>query len=116
MPQTDAIPPELELTVHEQDRWVVVQVRGELNFQTSQELSSALDSLSGNIERHPCIAVDTSRLQYFDSSAIRCLLVAFKNVQGQGGEFAVVDAGGLARRIERIGLRGILPVLPALPA
>ncbi len=63
------------------------------------------------------VAVDTSGLDFFDSAGIRCLVSACRKVRRADGVFVVVDAGPvMRRRVERMGLAGLLPVMPSLLA
>ncbi len=106
--------PPLSVTKHWPGRWLIVKVQGELTFQTCDELTEALDVLADGAEES-CIAVDASSLTFFDSSAVRCLVIAHRRVKSQGGEFVILDAGPLIQRFQRLGLLQVLPVTATLP-
>jgi anti-anti-sigma factor len=109
--------PLLEVSKHKQGRWLVVQVKGELTHQTCDELAAAFDvEVAAAGAGKPCIAVDTSSLTFFDSAAVRCMVQAHRRVQRQGGEFVVLGTGGVMRRIQRLGLVHVLPVMATHPA
>ncbi len=111
MPGTEAAAP-LAVAVEERGRWVVVRVRGELTFGTCGELTDALAGAAGP----GGVAVDVSGLDFFDSSGIRCLVLAARRARAEGAEFVVVDPGPVLRqRAEWMGLGEVLAVVPALP-
>ena|SRR5947207_10095726 len=112
---TDQVSPSLEVTQRTQGRWRVFGLQGELTYATCDELAQALGG-EGEGTGRPCVAVDASGLEFFDSSGIRCLLIAARRIQGKGGEFVVLDAGRLVRRIHWMHLTHMLPVTAALPA
>jgi anti-sigma B factor antagonist len=112
---TDGLTPSLRVTEGRQGRWLIVRVQGELTLETCGELTEVLSSAAEGAGR-PCIAVDTSGLEFFDSSGIRCLVTACRRVQSRGGEFVVLDTGRVRRRFELLGVLPMLPVMAALPA
>jgi anti-sigma B factor antagonist len=117
--RTDQASPALAITQRTQGRWRVYGLQGELTHATCDELAQALDGEGegeGEGTGRPCIAVDASGLEFFDSAGIRCLLIAARRIQGQGREFVVLDAGRLVRRIHWMNLTQMLPVMAALPA
>ena len=90
-------------------------MQGELTHATCDELAQALDvPVDGTGGQ--CIAVDAFDLEFFDTSGTRCLLFAARRVQDHGGEFVVLEAGRLKRRIHWMQLTEMLPVVAALPA
>ena len=105
--------PSLAITHRTQSRWRVFRSQGELTYATCNELAQALDIPAGGTGR-PCAAVDASGLEFFDSSGIRSLLIAAKRAQDQGGEFVVLDAGPMMRRIHWMYLIETPPVMATL--
>lgn len=90
-------------------------MQGELTYATCDELAQALGG-DGEGTGRPCIAVDASGLEFVDSAGIRCLVIAARRVQATGGEFVVLDAGRLVRRIYWMHLTHMLPARATLPA
>jgi anti-anti-sigma factor len=114
--ETDRPTSSLRVTEQRQGCWLIARVQGELTHDTYDELAQVIYP-SADDARVPCIAVDTSGLEFFDSSGIRCLVIASKRVRSRGGDFVVLDTGPtMRRRIEQLGLLPMLPVAAALPA
>ena len=90
-------------------------MQGELTYATCDELAHAV-GVDVDGTKRPYVAVDASDLEFFDSSGIRCLLLAARRVRDKGGEFMVLDAGRLMRRIYWMHLTDTLPVTATLPA
>ena len=113
--RSDQVSPVLAVTQRTYGRWRVFGLRGELTYATCDELTQVLDG-DGEGTGKPCVAVDASGLEFFDSAGIRCLLIAARRVQATGGEFVVLDASRLVRRIHWMHLTHVLQVVAALPA
>lgn len=62
----------------------VVEVRGEINLSTSQELKKSFEKLP--IKK---IVVDLEQVGYIDSSGLATLVEMLKKVRGQGGSLGL---------------------------
>jgi anti-anti-sigma factor len=85
----------------------VVHVRGELDIATAAHLCRAIQTAVAGAElRPPRIVVDLSELEFCDSTGLRALLGAVKEVSVLGGKavLAVTPDGPVDRLLELSGL------------
>jgi anti-sigma regulatory factor (Ser/Thr protein kinase)/ABC-type transporter Mla MlaB component len=108
-------PPPLTIGVREDHRWMTVLVEGHLDYLTGTDLIMVLGGLISDGKLS--IAVDLSRAALADSSGLRCLLRASRQVRARGGELIVIDDGtGHSPGSTRLrDLGQAVPVLPAPP-
>jgi anti-anti-sigma factor len=91
--------PTEQLTVavsHEAGRQVVA-VAGELDAHSAEVLQGPLMELTHAPGAR--VVVDVSDVSFLDSSGLRVLILAHKEVTGQGGEFCLRGASGAVDRI-----------------
>ncbi|MDA0166415.1 STAS domain-containing protein [Solirubrobacter ginsenosidimutans] len=91
----------------------IVRVRGELDISTVAQLARALNTAAtGAVRRPPRLVVDLTALDFCDSSGLRGLIGAVKEVHVLGGRvvLAVEPEGALDRLLELSGLREFLRV------
>jgi anti-sigma B factor antagonist len=83
----------------------VVTVRGEVDLETSGELSAALAGIDPGTEVH----VDLAAVEYLDSSGLRVLLTAKDDLARDGGILRVTAVSNIvARLIEITGVDDLL--------
>jgi anti-sigma B factor antagonist len=91
----------------------IVRVRGELDISTVAQLARVLrTAATGAARKPPRLVVDLMGLEFCDSSGLRALIGAVKEVQVLGGRvvLAVERDGALDRLLELSGLREFLRV------
>lgn len=107
--------PSLRLLVEHQVPWTIVRVSGELGWESHAMLDNCLSELVREAER-PCICIDLTALEFCDSSGIACMVRAWRMATRKGGSLIVVrPTGYLARKLRRLGLDDVLPVVSELP-
>ncbi len=97
----------------------IVRVTGELDISTVAQLCRAIDTAaSGASLKPPRLVVDLMGLEFCDSSGLRALIGAAKEVRVLGGRvvLAVDPDGALARLLDLSGLREFLRVSDSLEA
>ena len=77
------------------DGVAVVVVCGEVDAETAQGLSEALD----DIDDSAYVAVDLSAVEFMDSSGLYVLLVKGAAMREQGGSLAIRSASAPVRRL-----------------
>jgi anti-sigma B factor antagonist len=91
----------------------IVRVRGELDISTVAQFARVLHTVAtGAARKPPRLVVDLVELDFCDSSGLRALIGAVKEVQVLGGRvvLAVERDGALDRLLELSGLREFLRV------
>lgn len=103
--------PPLRLLVERQVPWTIVRASGELGWESHAMLDDCLYELVRKAER-PCICIDLTALEFCDSSGIACMVRAWRTATHKGGSLVVVRPSGyLARKLRRMGLDDVLPVV-----
>jgi anti-sigma B factor antagonist len=89
----------------------VIRVRGELDLSTAPRLCGTVERVAGNRR----VMIDLSGLEFCDSTGLRALVGATREIEINGGKAAlVVPPGGLlARLLELSGLGEFLRVAPS---
>jgi anti-anti-sigma factor len=101
--------PQLELGRTEHGGVQVVELAGELDVNSVDELESALSAASAG--ERPRVCLDMSRLAFIDSTGLAAVIRAHLAIVEAGGAFAVVAASGAVRRtLETTGLMEMLSV------
>jgi anti-sigma B factor antagonist len=107
--------PSLRLLVEQQAPWTIVRVSGELGWESHAMLDDCLSELVLEAER-PCVCIDLTALEFCDSSGIACMVRAWRTATRKGGLLIVVRPSGyLARKLRRMGLDDVLPVVSEPP-
>jgi anti-anti-sigma factor len=97
------LPPPLSIEVQQAAAVTVVKVRGELDLATSAELFDCLRSQSGTV------VVDFSALDFCDSSGMRALVRARKELRAYGGDLTVSSPSPNVRRaLKALGLEFLI--------
>ena len=105
-----------QVSVHTRGPWVVVAVSGEVDYATGPELSQQLEPVIDRDER-PRLAVDLSGVEFFDSSGLRCLVMAYNSVRRKAGQLLLLHPPAkIVSRVQIAGLSGLLPAVDELPA
>lgn len=102
--------PQLELAHSERDGVRIVELAGELDVDSVDELEAALTAASAEAGARICL--DLSRLAFIDSTGLAAVIRAHLAVVEAGGAFAVVASPGVVRRtLETTGLMELLSVV-----
>ena len=101
------------LAVHESDVDGVrlLEVFGELDLATAPTLCAALDA--ARIDRVKRLVVDLTGVAFCDSTGVRALIGASREIRVGGGRLAVVclPGGAVARLFDMVGAREAIRVL-----
>ncbi|MDA0184760.1 STAS domain-containing protein [Solirubrobacter phytolaccae] len=86
----------------------VIRVRGELDLSTAPKLCRTVERVAGNRR----VMIDLSELEFCDSTGLRALVRATREIEINGGRAALVvpEDGVLARILELSGLGEFLRV------
>ncbi len=90
----------------------VIEVRGELDLSTAPGLCATVQTVAGRRR----VLIDLSELGFCDSTGLRALVSAVREVEINGGRaaLAVPPDGTLARILELTGLGEFLHVAPSV--
>ncbi|WP_413811070.1 STAS domain-containing protein [Streptomyces sp. OE57] len=104
----------LKISFHRQNAWPVIQVDGELDLATRDQLRHHLDKLIA--ARNPArIIVDFSRLSFCDASGLSTLAAADREARRRHGGLRLVCPEGKVRRLLRLTqLARFIPVFDSL--
>jgi anti-sigma B factor antagonist len=96
----------------------VVRVSGELDISTVAQLCRAIATAAAGGARPPRLVVDLIGLEFCDSTGLRALIGAVKEVHVLGGKavLAVAPEGTLDRLLDLSGLREFLRVSDSVDA
>jgi anti-anti-sigma factor len=102
--------PQLELAHAEHDGVQIVELVGELDVDSVDEVEAALAAASADGSARVCL--DMSRLAFIDSTGLAAVIRAHIATVEGGGAFAVVAGPGAVRRtLETTGLMEMLSVV-----
>lgn len=99
---------DLQLRTHEMDGATVVEVGGEVELHSANQLRDELARAASAAE-HPCVVVDLSRVTFIDSTGLGVVVGAFKRVRERGKLSIVCPQRSVRRVFEITGLLHILP-------
>jgi anti-sigma B factor antagonist len=90
----------------------VVRVRGELDLSTAPELCGTVERTADN----RCLLIDLSELTFCDSTGLRALVGAVREIEINGGRAALVapPGGAMDRVLQLSGLGEFLHVAPSV--
>ena len=96
----------------------VVRVSGDLDISTVAQLARAIHVAATGAVKPPRLIVDLMALTFCDSTGLRALIGAAKEVDVLGGRavLAVAPDGMLDRLLDLSGLREFLRVTPSVEA
>jgi anti-sigma B factor antagonist len=95
----------------------VVRVGGDLDLATAPELSDALRGAFPPSDPVPeRIVIDLEALHFCDSSGLRALMEAVREIEGRGAETLLIvkPDGPLDRLLVLLGLRDVLNIADSL--
>ncbi|HEY3833308.1 MAG TPA: STAS domain-containing protein [Acidimicrobiia bacterium] len=92
----------LEIELTRRSSAPVLQVKGEIDIATADQLRDALLEV---LSAEPTVAVDMSGVVFIDASGLRVLLEAAASLNGSG-PLTLIDAPLVARLLTLIGLEG----------
>jgi anti-anti-sigma factor len=106
MPSPESL---LTLDVRIDDRAVVIALRGELDPHTAPELRAAMDAAV--TDETEVLVFDLGGLVFLDSSGLRVIIAAHRELTGRGGRFVLRAPSDTTRRILDItGLTDLIEV------
>lgn len=92
----------------------VVRLRGECDIASAPALQEALQPLRGPDVTD--VVVDTSDLDFLDSTGLGVLIGALKRLRETGGELRIAGASGAVLRVlEVTGLDKVIPLTDVVP-
>ena len=102
--------PQLELAHAERDGVQIVELAGELDVDSVDELEAALGAASAGAHARVCL--DMSRLAFIDSTGLAAVIRAhIAVVEGRGAFCVVAGPGAVRRTLETTGLMEMLSVV-----
>ncbi|KOU27416.1 anti-anti-sigma factor [Streptomyces sp. WM6373] len=101
----------LDLTVRDTPKGPVVEVIGELDYDTSTALRDLVQTLP--LERGQRLVLELARMEFCDSSGISALIAALNHAQSAGADFALAAVPANTRRV--LGVVGLDQVFPLHP-
>jgi anti-sigma B factor antagonist len=111
MAPTHLAPAPFEVDQRTEDGVAVVSARGELDLDTAPTLCLAIERAA------PPIVVDLTAVDFCDSTGMRALMEAAREVEARAGTVAIVVAPGgpVETTLVRAGVREFLDVAGSLP-
>jgi anti-anti-sigma factor len=107
--------PQLTVLVERRAPWAVVRLSGALDYQSHPDLADHLNFLLNEMDP-PQICMDLNGLDFFDSSGLACVVMAWRVAGERGGSLVLQrPAGEVARLLSMFGLATIVPVVDELP-
>ncbi|MFD3720020.1 STAS domain-containing protein [Streptomyces sp. NPDC058674] len=101
----------LDLTVRDTPNGPLVEVIGELDYDTSPALRDLLQTLP--LERGQCLVLDLACMEFCDSSGISALIAARNHAQSASADIALAAVPANTRRVLRVvGLDQVFPLHP----
>lgn len=86
----------LNVTTTRRDGWSIVAAEGEIDISSAPTLDDALGAASTAGE---AVAVDLRAVTFMDSSGLRSLLTARRDLDADGRAFVIVTGPGAVRRV-----------------
>lgn len=92
------------------DTWLALNVTGEIDLATVDQLTSELDAVfEGDASN---VVVDLTGTSFMDSTGLKSLVMAQRRYQEAGRSFAIqVDGGPVSRLIDLSGLQSSITVI-----
>ena len=103
---------DLRLRTHDTGEATVVEVGGEVELYSAQQLRDALIRVC-EVER-PCIVVDLTRVSFIDSTGLGVLVGALKRASERGTLALVCPQQRVRRVLEITGLTEVFPMYDVL--
>ncbi|MDY0810868.1 STAS domain-containing protein [Kitasatospora purpeofusca] len=106
---------DLRLSSRRESGWFIVQVEGELDIATRDQLRRRLKRALVRRGRHARLVVDLSRLGFCDASGLAALLDAHATALEHQGQLRLAIPEGRVLRVFRLtDLDRVLPVYPTV--
>ncbi|MDH5716516.1 MAG: STAS domain-containing protein [Spirochaetia bacterium] len=100
----------MEIKVHENKNYIVIQIFGSLDIYTSLELKSSFDNL--DIVKDNSVVLDMSNVNYIDSSGIGTLIKITNTIKGSDARLYITGAKPLIEKVFKVaGLSGYFNML-----
>ncbi len=100
----------MEHTVFEDGEWVVLQLKGALNFECTDQLKNIFDDLLGN--NYTAVRLDLREVPVSNSSGIGCILMFYKNLKKKGGKLEINGISkNLAEMFRLIKIDQVIPIV-----
>jgi anti-sigma B factor antagonist len=96
-PMSSSSPEELDLKVEDTDAGHIIYVRGELDLASAPQLSEALTAPSRDSARP--VLLDLSEVTFIDSSALRALVLAGRELAGAGRTLQIGPRSEMVTRV-----------------
>lgn len=94
----------LSIRSHElEDGWVSIEVEGEVDLATVDELQAAIDDVFNGDSKN--LVVDLTGTSFMDSTGLKTLVMSNRRFDGEGRSFAIAVSGGPVSRL--IDLSGV---------
>jgi anti-sigma B factor antagonist len=95
---------------HLQDNWTSINVGGEIDLATIDELSSAIKKVQDVVGSN--LLVDLTGTDFMDSTGLKTLVVASREFDAAGRLFAIaIKPGPIARLIELSGVESTMRIV-----
>ncbi|GAB3495053.1 STAS domain-containing protein [Nocardiopsis coralliicola] len=89
----------------------IVQIAGEIDIATADAMRDRI--LAAARFRRGCVVVDLSRVDFFDASAVRGLLAAYRAVTAGGRHLVLAEPSAAARRtLDALRIGEFLDIYP----
>ncbi len=100
----------MEHTLFEDGDWVVLQLKGALNFESTDQLKKVFDDLL--LKTHSAIRLDLREVPVANSSGIGCILMFYKNLKKKGGKLEIRGISkNLAEMFRLVKIDQVIPII-----
>ena len=97
-----------EQTSRAEDGFEIVALRGDLDFNSAEDLRALLLDL---IAQRRDVLVELTAVPYIDSSGVACLIESFQTAKGNDTKFALIGVAGTVERVLRVArLDKVFPI------
>lgn len=86
----------LDVDVYDRNDWTVIAVLGEVDLATAPRLESLFGE---HVKDGARIVVDLQGVSFMDSTGLRVLIAAHRQLDERAGQFAVVPGSGAVARL-----------------
>ena len=91
---------QLKVTTSEEQGWTVIRAEGEIDIASAPLLDDAVDEAVGSGSHH--VAVDLQPIVFMDSTGLRSLISAHRQLEKNGGRLVVIPGSGPVRRLLQV--------------
>jgi anti-sigma B factor antagonist len=107
--------PSFAISLERVDPVIVVAIRGDLDASTTGEMTSALEAVIQDHDRH--VVVDGNAIDFIDSTGITALIGAMRRLNRTRRRLALVHGPGpLSRALQVTGLEHTFEIHPTVDA